>query len=773
MRSVISTVALALACVTLVSGQSRSARAPFVRTGENLLGECDFEGTSLADRWSVDTNRGAFRVSTAPGRGGEGTCAKLVSTSPRGRGKLHIEGLKLPAGTDVMLSVWARPIDFPGGAHLNIEGKAKPSRFSKIDIAGGDGEWTRYELRTTTKQNKARAGELIEASVWIYVYGAGTLLLDDIEVRAIHPDPDAEASWAAEAAERVAREGAAWRRRPWNLRRLAGDVAGDEALAKYDALVRACATSVTRSSRWGALSVSPTVRVFRDGPFHDGFATELDIGIARHERQGGQVALFAYEGDLDDVSVSLEEFRGPVAFDVANVEVLPVGFGKHDHPDQVHWYDGATHVYWPDPLLPNRAFKVEKGAAQGVYLRVYCPRDQEPGRYTSEVVIASSEGECRMPLRLTVHRARMPVRLTLKTMMVGGKKDRPYLDLALEQRMALGTIYSGMSWSKPLFPAKGDSFDFSKVEGELQYAIDRGLNAFSLAQTPKSGKWGFPKNYSPAWKRTMSRVVREYAAFLRRKGWLDMAYYNNIDEPWSNRWPQVREIFEMVRAVDPEVRVFSCVNKVGALENLKNHADAFDVYIRQHGQQQADARAAEGKEIWWAVCIWPSERPNVFVENPLSDARVIGWMAFAQGVSGFEYWSMTSWDGDWRKTGSKPPKDGSWMRCADGVLTTQWRYGRAWRNGDGYVCYPGDGGRPVNSLRFEALRDGIEEHELLVQLKRSLETLGASDRELAERLLDGGDGLVTNYHVFVSDADALDGRRSRLLSLLDRATRAR
>jgi hypothetical protein len=51
------------------------------------------------------------------------------------------------------------------------------------------------------------------------------------------------------------------------------------------------------------------------------------------------------------------------------------------------------------------------------------------------------------------------------------------IDLALEQRMGLGTIYSAMTWTKPLFPAAGDSFDFSKVEPELRYAVDRGLNA--------------------------------------------------------------------------------------------------------------------------------------------------------------------------------------------------------------------------------------------------------------------------------------------------------
>jgi len=61
-----------------------------------------------------------------------------------------------------MVSLWAKPVKLPGGAHLNIEGAATPPRFAKIDIAGGTSDWTRYELLTTTKLGKARKGRELD-----------------------------------------------------------------------------------------------------------------------------------------------------------------------------------------------------------------------------------------------------------------------------------------------------------------------------------------------------------------------------------------------------------------------------------------------------------------------------------------------------------------------------------------------------------------------------------------------------------------------------------
>ena len=100
-------------------------------------------------------------------------------------------------------------------------------------------------------------------------------------------------------------------------------------------------------------------------------------------------------------------------------------------------------------------------------------------------------------------------------------------------------------------------------------------------------------------------------------------------------------------------------------------------------------------------------------------------------------------------------------------MTCGWPYDRS-RAGDGYLVYPGPDGRPLNSLRFECLRDGLEDHELLVMLRAKLKSLPAAEREQARRLLNGGDGLTTNAHVYSGDPRRLLETRRRILGLLER-----
>lgn len=257
----------------------------------------------------------------------------------------------------------------------------------------------------------------------------------------------------------------------------------------------------------------------------------------------------------------------------------------------------------------------------------------------------------------------------------------------------------------------------------------------------------------------MTHIVKEYSAFLEKKGWLEMAYYYNIDEPWDTRWEQVKDLYSMVKNVNPKIKVLSCVNKVGALEALKDHADVFDVYMQQYHRQQGDARKKDGKEMWWAICIWPDEKPNIFLSSPLSEARMIGWISFAYGIDGFEYWNMNSWTQDWKRgLNTKPPQDESWMQNDKGYLISKWPY-PVTRAGDGYLTYPGNNNKALNSLRFEALRDGLEEHELLTALKKK----GLSKQ--VDALLKK---MIQNVHVFDQNPETVLNSRKVLLDLLEK-----
>ncbi|MGH7142676.1 MAG: glycoside hydrolase domain-containing protein [Planctomycetota bacterium] len=692
--------------------------------GPNLLPAGDFEGDALTQGWNWTAGSKVLKVAPASGRtGGHGV--ELIADAATGRGKFHSIEITVPADSAVRVTVWAKADHLIGGVWGNLE--HGDDGLGKFDIAGGTYDWTRTIFRFTAQVKGVAPGQPLPFALWFYVYGTGRLTLDDVAVSIITPDT------AAEAAR--------------------------EKSAEAQALAVAAQTHL---ADLGLAATAATRHIFRDRPCLAPCQPRVSVDLCRHELEDAQVLVFATgQQNLTDVKLSLDDLHGPgqAVLPASDVEILPVAYADRSKAPPVPWYEGPSSNWWPDALLPNRSFTVQAGTVQPVYLRFHGPDDTPGGDYTGTLSVHSSAGTATLPVTVHLWPIAMPVRLGMRSILVAGKADPAYLDLCLENRVPLANIAEGMSWTQPLFPVKGDSFDFSAVEKKLQYCFDHGMNAFILASAPKAGKWGFPKAYSPEWQHTMAHVVKEYAAFLKSKGWLDRAFFYNIDEPPPALLADCKTISKLVKTADPDVKVMQCVNDPGAAETLRGSVDLWDMYIRQYHEDQGDARKADGGEMWWSVCIWPGERPNLFVEDPLMDARIVGWAAMKYGIGGFEYWDLTAWDKD-------NAKDDAWITCPGGVLTTAWQFTRA-HSGDGYLVYPGSKDTPVNSLRFEALRDGLEDNELLRQLQAKLPQLSAADQAEARKLIDGGDGLVTTCFVYSTVPERLEQTRRRVLLLLN------
>lgn len=95
-------------------------------------------------------------------------------------------------------------------------------------------------------------------------------------------------------------------------------------------------------------------------------------------------------------------------------------------------------------------------------------------------------------------------------------------------------------------------------------------------------------------------------------------------------------------------------------------------------------RKKEGKKTTFYVCVHP-KKPNTFTISPLAEAEWLPLFAAANHLDGFLRWAYNSWNRNpFEKTD----------------------FGN-WPAGDCYLVYPGN----LSSLRFEKLRDGLEEFE--------------------------------------------------------------
>lgn len=86
--------------------------------------------------------------------------------------------------------------------------------------------------------------------------------------------------------------------------------------------------------------------------------------------------------------------------------------------------------------------------------------------------------------------------------------------------------------------------------------------------------------------------------------------------------------------------------------------------------------------------------PNIFTFSPPAEAHFIGWHVKAAGLDGYLRWAYCSWVQD-------PLHDSRF---------------RAWPAGDTYFVYPG----PRSSIRFERLREGIQDAEKIRILREQL-----------------------------------------------------
>ncbi len=254
--------------------------------------------------------------------------------------------------------------------------------------------------------------------------------------------------------------------------------------------------------------------------------------------------------------------------------------------------------------------------------------------------------------------------------------------------------------------------------------------------------------------------MTEYATFLRAKGWLKDAVVYNIDEAPEPLWEACRENYRQAKAVSPEIAVFQCLNDPKGVAALAGSFDVIDVNLGQFHEGAAPAHLAKGGRTWWCVCCWPSGHPNLFLDYPAIDPRIIGWLSWKTGVEGFEYWAVNSWGSCMARMGGKKYVDEvecAWIAKSFGIYI-----------GDRYLVYPGPRNAVLSSVRLEALRDGFEDHEYLAELKRRVEGRTGPAAEEARALLEVPDDVCRRDLGFTTEPGKLLDARRRIAETIEK-----
>ena len=242
---------------------------------------------------------------------------------------------------------------------------------------------------------------------------------------------------------------------------------------------------------------------------------------------------------------------------------------------------------------------------------------------------------------------------------------------------------------------------------DIPYCFQRGANTIYL-----SGNCTL--------KSDLDKLKERYQA-VKKLGLIDRALVYIGDE--TKDWAEMRRRSDRIRRVCPELMIM--IGGSFPRKELDGIIDIFDPQIDRKSnavyslpaEQMAPLIAtsqARGEQFFWYVAAGPMlPCPNVQMEDPLVASRLLFWMTWKFGVTGFEYYCYNIWKYN------EPGKDGkAWPERRFSP--------RGWgdTNGDGMLFYPGPEG-PFSSVRLENIRDGIEDWESHYVLRDYADALAA------------------------------------------------
>lgn len=536
-------------------------------------------------------------------------------------------------------------------------------------------------------------------------------------------------------------------------------------------------------------AVSDMVRVFEDGyelaPSHDAMAI---FGL-RNETVSAQGYILAGE-DLQNIEISISPLLhadSDYSLPPENVRWNFVGsifIQKNTSKLNTTDLTRAAPARFPDYLSEEKHIDLQKGDYQAVYFTIEIPPQAEAGLYTGTITATSGQGSRTLPLELTVYPLTLPEERHLQVTewystgnfnkfhgIERGGSEEFYRMLALYAENMAAHRQNVFRLDMGLIDSSRDAqgrlqFDFSKFDRWADVFWNTGkmdrLETGFIARFGE-GDWSSrtitlrdfrvrdeagQKVESVPGNEFLPQFLPAFEQHLKEKGWLDKTLFHIADEPSNHNIMDWREASDFVHRHAPSLRRMDAIETPHCQERLEvwvpkldHFATFFDAYRQAQGQ---------GNEMWfYTVGIFQGGSfPNKTVDVALIESRVLHWLNYRYGLTGYLHWGFNHWSDD--------PFEAPGQH-----------------NGDGWHVYPAPNGL-LDSLRWEQMRNGIQDYEALWMLedktRRIVHNLGdrffmldpaRRGREIAAR-------VVKNAHEFTRDPDTLTAAKKQVIDeLLD------
>ncbi|MFI5731658.1 glycoside hydrolase domain-containing protein [Kribbella sp. NPDC051587] len=503
--------------------------------------------------------------------------------------------------------------------------------------------------------------------------------------------------------------------------------------------------------------------VFKDSGRSADAGDSIRLDTAKNDYEGAQIVLRGSAGFTVN-SVDFTPLSGSTdAIAASEISYNPVGYEYLNH-NSVNGWEPDNFVVptirkgageYPDRLLNAKTVAVPANQTQSIWVRVHVPATAAGGVYTGRATVKTTNGDLSVPITVNARNVVIPpanqseFTNVMWTNFLGftswdhGKGDT--VDLFYEYKRYTPDWWQLIdNWADvmkqnrqnnlqlPLITLLTDggskvdaagkyTFNFSRFDEVVQRFLDKGvvhtLEGFTGAgpqredrnpyfpqwlietvpkatgsQTPDYMLWKSPEANN--WYSQFYPALKQH---LDAKGWTskywmhvgDEANGKEGEEGWTGIAAQLRKYFPGVRLGD------TSVNGSGPLiaKNSDIEIPNLFTYTMDPGTYDTE-RKDHGKPLWFYNCNIPAgNHLNRFIDQPQWSQRQTMWLAYNKGATGYLHWAYGNWQFDMNDQDVK---------------------------GDGYIVRPDKPNHTIeSSTRYESLRDGMEDWEVLNKLGKT------------------------------------------------------
>lgn len=512
-------------------------------------------------------------------------------------------------------------------------------------------------------------------------------------------------------------------------------------------------------------TTTPAERIFKDSPVPANTASGIKVFAAKNEFEPFQIVV--KPSSSGNVTVNISGFAAGIKTELYQVKYVNVISAT----DAL----GKTGPY-PDPLWPlenGATVALTANENTAFWFSVYVPSTAASGDYTANVSI----GGVSIPITLHVFNFQIPAELHVESKMnysdnkilskygvTGtGTEYWKYVDLIKQFFIDHRLTSRSVLWSGGLTTDYAAPYISYNCNGTLQdtdgiWGFDKpaerylsgtglmngifsqqfnggaGFPSFQVATfhdndpandqrpptfcglTRNASDWYTGGNPSSAYNQKWWQYITTIRNYLHTRGYLSKAYYYFANEPQDQAdYDAVAWYSRYLKAAAPDLKLMVSENPRPEIFSHGNYlADRqIDIWLpvlHQYDPVVSHERERNHGEVSWIYFLYGTRPPYfnpITLDHPGIESKFTGWFLWKYRIKGIAYyqlngWSENPWTGD--------PRAGTAQNGDTFMLYPPSP------TGDGDIAYGANNHRLVPSIRFELMRDSLEDYEYLYLL---------------------------------------------------------